>query len=427
MEQEATTIVEEAEDNQSVVLFSRASQMLAEADTIQKAKELKSLALTAMDWARRKGMGEEAIQYARSYALEAERKMGEMLKATERASGKRTDLVTTGDQVEKPTLDDLGISKRESSEAQLLATISLEEFEKVKSGEKTKKAVKLEARRKEEDRTPAVAPEDKVTSGPPATKSWIMRSKLSEEDQLSLDAIGIKFDDMHKAAKVASIQHLRDHTLFLKEAEEQPAKPHLSFSNQITEESGFNAPSVTPSGLPCLGMKFASLAIRDLEKIKENDVERGRSFECVKAWIMDNKVDLADIPPAAAEKGPDPAKFKDKFKINPVNEQACKDLIEVWDRLSSEEPDFHQTTAMRILLKRMTRGQKELFLGAIYDSIGAEIPSLKYELKKAKEKFTEMEKNKESWENRYHKTYEEMLRLDKELEALKAGQSVSNN
>ena len=52
--------------------------MLAEADTIQKAKELKSLALTAAEWAKRKNMGEEAIQHCRSYALEAERKMGQL-------------------------------------------------------------------------------------------------------------------------------------------------------------------------------------------------------------------------------------------------------------------------------------------------------------------------------------------------------------
>ena len=59
----------------SLVIFSRASQMLAEADSILKAKELKSLALTAADWAKRKGMGEKAIQHCRSYAAEAERRM----------------------------------------------------------------------------------------------------------------------------------------------------------------------------------------------------------------------------------------------------------------------------------------------------------------------------------------------------------------
>jgi len=66
-------------------------------------------------------MGEEAIQYCRSYAMEAERKMGEMLAQTERAQGKRTDLVTLSDQVNNPTLSDLGLTKRESAEAQMLA------------------------------------------------------------------------------------------------------------------------------------------------------------------------------------------------------------------------------------------------------------------------------------------------------------------
>ncbi len=71
----------------SLIIFTQAAQMLAEADTIQKTKELKDLALTAADWAKRKGMGEEAIKYANSYALEAERKMGQLLKETERAVG----------------------------------------------------------------------------------------------------------------------------------------------------------------------------------------------------------------------------------------------------------------------------------------------------------------------------------------------------
>jgi putative hemolysin len=77
------------EEVNSLIIFTKASLMLAEADTIQKAKELKNLALTAADWAKRKGMGEEAIQYCRGYALEAERKMGEMLEETERNPGGR--------------------------------------------------------------------------------------------------------------------------------------------------------------------------------------------------------------------------------------------------------------------------------------------------------------------------------------------------
>jgi len=125
-------------ENNSLVIFTKAALMLAEADTIQKAKELKSLALTAMDWAKRKGMGEAAIQHCRSYALEAERKMGEMLKVTDRAQGKRTDLVTKRDQVNDiPTLADLGLTKKESSEAQMLADLPSNVFEEIRIGKKT--------------------------------------------------------------------------------------------------------------------------------------------------------------------------------------------------------------------------------------------------------------------------------------------------
>jgi len=68
-------------------------------------------------------MGGEAIQYARSYALEAERKMGELLKKTERQKPggyKRLHDVTVS-----PTLAEIGVSKRESAQAQELAEIPL--------------------------------------------------------------------------------------------------------------------------------------------------------------------------------------------------------------------------------------------------------------------------------------------------------------
>ncbi len=52
-----------------------------------------------------------------SYALDAERKLGGMLRDSERAQGKRNDLVTACHQVERPTLSDIGITKRASAEA----------------------------------------------------------------------------------------------------------------------------------------------------------------------------------------------------------------------------------------------------------------------------------------------------------------------
>jgi ParB family chromosome partitioning protein len=129
----------------SLSIFSRGSQLLAEANTIQKAKDLKDLALTAADWARRKGMGEEAVQYARSYALDAERKMGQMLIEAPKAKGtqgqpqKGMRGITGGDNREPPvksppTLHSLGLTKRDSSQAQKLARLPEDKFQEVKAG-----------------------------------------------------------------------------------------------------------------------------------------------------------------------------------------------------------------------------------------------------------------------------------------------------
>ena len=112
-----------SENKNSVVIFTQASRLLAEANTIQKAKELKNLALTAAEWAKRKGMGEEAVKYARDYALDAERKMGEMVIAEEQAgrlatrgntnpSGKRKTCVPTG-YTGLTTTADIGITRKE--------------------------------------------------------------------------------------------------------------------------------------------------------------------------------------------------------------------------------------------------------------------------------------------------------------------------
>jgi hypothetical protein len=67
---------------------------------------------------RHKGAGAEAVKLANSYAIRAEIKMGEMLKATERAPAGRPSK-EIGDQTLpiSPTLAELGVTKRESSEA----------------------------------------------------------------------------------------------------------------------------------------------------------------------------------------------------------------------------------------------------------------------------------------------------------------------
>ena len=71
--------------------------------------------------------GEEAIQHCRTYAYEAERRMGELLRDTERAKGAKgigpAIAVTGCDRNDPPTLAELGITKRESSKAQKLAAL----------------------------------------------------------------------------------------------------------------------------------------------------------------------------------------------------------------------------------------------------------------------------------------------------------------
>ena len=72
-------------------------------------------------------------------ALDAERKMGEMLATASKASGGRPKKTgTLGLPVsDNPTLKDLGISKKESSRAQTLAKVPKEEFEQIKKGDIT--------------------------------------------------------------------------------------------------------------------------------------------------------------------------------------------------------------------------------------------------------------------------------------------------
>ena len=129
------------EDN-SLALFTKGAQLLAEANTIQKAKELSDIALTAQDWARRKNLGEEAIQYCREYAFEAERRIGELLIVTDRAkggeqyhnapTGTNQEPVSTGNQTVpvEPTLAELGLTKNQSSSDMTTETSKQQAIEK---------------------------------------------------------------------------------------------------------------------------------------------------------------------------------------------------------------------------------------------------------------------------------------------------------
>lgn len=146
-----------------MVIFSRAAEMLAKADTIQKAKELKDMAIVAKEWAERRDMGKEAIQHCRSYALEAERRMGQILKQTERNKGaKGQGKVGCTDGQGTPTLKELGIKNRESSDAQFLADLSESAFLSLKLAKTSVREYRRQKRTK--DRKKA-AVKRKIISG----------------------------------------------------------------------------------------------------------------------------------------------------------------------------------------------------------------------------------------------------------------------
>jgi N6-adenosine-specific RNA methylase IME4 len=165
----------------SLIIFTQANRMLAEANTIQKVKELKDLALTAKDWARRKDMGREAVQHAHSYAVQAEIRLGELLKETERNDGGRpsTDNLYHQGTGYPPTLPDLGITRKESSKAQQLASLPTEMQQAIIAGEmKRTEAARLK-RREDMKRETQAFPADKyriLYADPP----WKYGDQLTE-------------------------------------------------------------------------------------------------------------------------------------------------------------------------------------------------------------------------------------------------------
>ena len=193
------------EAKSSLVIFTKAAKMLAEADTIQKVKELKDLALTAKEWAKRKGMGDEAILHCHRYMKRAEIRLGEMLAATVRAkrgpdkeTGQRSQRVTPDNE---PTLEELGITKRESSQAQRLAKLDEKSQEALIEDEKTEAQIKREIKeaKREEQRQEA------IRTAPKSDKRIIVGDFRENTENVGDGTLSLIFTDPpynRKAAKL---------------------------------------------------------------------------------------------------------------------------------------------------------------------------------------------------------------------------------
>jgi hypothetical protein len=112
---------------------------LAECQDIATAKKIADIARAAEVYAQRQKLGEEAEAYAHAIKVDAMTLMGELLK--EKATGGDAQRTRFHKGTESPpTLAEVGISKKESMQAQALATIRDEEpelFEEVRAGKVT--------------------------------------------------------------------------------------------------------------------------------------------------------------------------------------------------------------------------------------------------------------------------------------------------
>lgn len=100
-------------------------------------------------------MSEEALHEATEIKFTAERLLGEMLKHTERRGTQHSRRGGSKGSTREPlpsappTLTNLGITKKLSSEAQMLADLPAKTFNEVREGKKTLTQVKTERRRKQ--------------------------------------------------------------------------------------------------------------------------------------------------------------------------------------------------------------------------------------------------------------------------------------
>jgi N6-adenosine-specific RNA methylase IME4 len=121
-----------------VARLGAARNALVEAKTATQVKAVMDAAAAAEIFARRQRLSEETIQHATAIKLDAERKLGGILREMPKSEGGRPP-EKTGSEVEPvlstPTLAELGIDKKTSMRAQKLADLPDETFEAVRLGE----------------------------------------------------------------------------------------------------------------------------------------------------------------------------------------------------------------------------------------------------------------------------------------------------
>lgn len=115
-----------------LVQLSKATQMLAEAKSLNEVKKILDIAEAARVYARAAKLGLEAYNHAAEVKVRAERKAGEMLVQLERKPGQRTDRLpdeVSGGSEYRQVLREQGIQERAAERWQQLASLPERKFE----------------------------------------------------------------------------------------------------------------------------------------------------------------------------------------------------------------------------------------------------------------------------------------------------------
>ena len=108
-------------------IFDRARLALEQARTIDEVKQIRDTAEAARQYARVSKQSVEMQNYCAEIKARADRHLGLMLKDMPRAQGGRP--VNSGPAGGPVTLSDIGLTKNQSSESQMIAGMPEEEFE----------------------------------------------------------------------------------------------------------------------------------------------------------------------------------------------------------------------------------------------------------------------------------------------------------
>jgi len=162
--------------------LSSANRLLTEAKTVQQAKVVIDIAYAAEIYAKRQQLGEEAIGYAHEIKTYALKKLGAMLKETDRATGGKPYQKSTRSEYEQventPTLAELGIDRKVAMLANQIDNLPLDKLESVAKRVETITEVRRQMARAEVKEAAAL-PNDKyrvIYADPP----WKYSDQLLE-------------------------------------------------------------------------------------------------------------------------------------------------------------------------------------------------------------------------------------------------------